>query len=270
MSFERGNTGLEISSGRDDFDVNREQRQADHIRDHQQTVDQKDSSDSPSLNNGRRALSHKNPGYNLAAQKKRAENEKAVRFALKIARRAQELANLNIRLKAIDNRLEELKTEMSELDDMKERIENEEFDPNDPKNASLMKKYGITEDDINSGAWRVILAEKSEQQQTEKTDLEKERVKINERKAELQKNDEDRTHSAKVNNNVDSLEQKNWKSSDKIRASDNTQNNPERDHKINILNEIEAVDVEVGTFMKEYAEAQKIPEIGRASCRERV
>lgn len=121
MVFDQGNTDKEKSkrnNGREDFDVNREQRETDHMRDHQQTVGQQHT-EGPALNNGRRALSHKNPGDNFAAQKKKDEEAKAIRFALK-------MADLNNRLLEIDERLNEIETMQEGINRQLEAIKNGE------------------------------------------------------------------------------------------------------------------------------------------------
>ena len=114
------------------------------------------------------------------------------------------------------------------------------------------------------------MAEKSAQQRTEKTDLEKERVKINARVKEIEEIKANQSLSSEVKNTkVDGSRQGNWKSNKKIRVSNAPEINPESEAGTNIVNNDDAVDVEVGNFMKEFAQAKQIPDERERMTREK-
>ncbi|GEM_PF-3045188 len=70
------------------------------------------------------------------------------------------MAEIREQIQAIDERLEEIADERSELEDLKDQYKNGTLDPNDPKTKELMKKYGLTKEDIDSGLFTAIIAQR--------------------------------------------------------------------------------------------------------------
>lgn len=147
-----------------------EQAKTDHIRDHNHTVGQTELEGS-ALTNGRRALAHKNPLDSQAARKKREKDEDTQRRVLK--QLLDRLEDLYRQIEAINERLEEIDIEINELERLQKLAEVGTLDPNNSEHAKLLKKYGITEDDIESGRLSLILAEKMGQRVDERTELQK-------------------------------------------------------------------------------------------------
>ncbi len=158
----------------DDFEASvgelHEQAKLDHQRDHNHTVAQAELEGS-ALANGRRGLSHKNPSNSLAARKKREKEEATYRSLLKQLQ--DRLEEIYRQIEVINQRLDEIDTEISELERLKELAESELLDPTNPDHARLLKKYGITQEDIESGNLSVILAEQLRHRFDERTELQK-------------------------------------------------------------------------------------------------
>ncbi|MEQ8602864.1 MAG: hypothetical protein RIB45_06065 [Marivibrio sp.] len=62
-----------------------------------------------------------------------------------------QIDDLNDQIAFHDSEIERLNEELNEIDELLEKIENGTLDPDDPGDAALMKKYGITEQDIENG-----------------------------------------------------------------------------------------------------------------------
>ncbi len=158
----------------DDFEASvgavHEQAKLDHQRDHNHTVAQAEL-ESSALANGRRGLSHKNPSDSLAARKKRQKEEATHRSLLKQLQ--NRLEDIYRQIEVINQRLDEIDTEISELERLKELAESELLDPTNPDHARLLKKYGITQEDIDSGNLSAILAKKLGHRFDERTELQK-------------------------------------------------------------------------------------------------
>lgn len=158
----------------DDFEASvrdlQEHTKLDHQRDHNHTVAQAEL-EGGALTNGRRGLSHKNPEHSLAARKKREKDEATHRSLLKQLQ--NQLEEISRQIEVINQRLDEIDTEISELEGLKELADGELLDPTNPDHARLLKKYGITQEDIESGNLSVILAEKLRHRFDERTELQK-------------------------------------------------------------------------------------------------
>jgi hypothetical protein len=152
---------------REDFDASRDQRMADHIRDHNHTIDQADDKGA-ALKNGRRRLSHRSPEQSFLAKKKKDKENSLLRRALK-----QLLDRINEEIAAIDQRLEEIESELHELEHLQDLAEKGTLDPKNPAHAKLLQKYGITQDDLDSGRLSIILSEKMGHRVEEQTELQK-------------------------------------------------------------------------------------------------
>lgn len=159
---------------REDFDVSREQRMADHIRDHNHTIDQADE-EGETLKNGRRRLSHSRSDQSQAAKKKKDKENSLLRRALK-----QLLDQIYEEIAAIDKRLEEIDTELQELEHLQDLAEKGTLDPNNPAHAKLLQKYGITQDDLDIGRLSIMLAERLGHRVEEKTELQKRKEHLQE------------------------------------------------------------------------------------------
>ena len=145
--------------------------------DHNRTVAQADT-DGPALNNGRRRLSHRNPEDSHAAKKKKEKDRTIMRTALK--QLLDRLNDMYLQIEAINQRLDEIDAEMSELESLKELAENGTLDPRNPAHAKLLKKYRITQEDIDSGSLLILLAGRLGQRADERTELEKRRDDLQE------------------------------------------------------------------------------------------
>ena len=147
-----------------------EQAKADHIRDHNHTVGQMDLEGS-ALTNGRRPLANKHASDSQAARKKREKEERVYRTLLKEFQ--ERLEDLFRQIEAINQRLDEIETEIHELERLQKLAEDGMLDPKNPAHAQLLKKYGITKEDIDSGNLSFILAEKLGMRVDERTELQK-------------------------------------------------------------------------------------------------
>ena len=154
-----------------------EQAKTNHIRDHNHTVGQMEM-EGDALTNGRRALAQKNPAESKAAKKKR-EKEEAVHRTL-LQQFLDRLDELFRQIEAINERLEEIDTEISELERLRKLAEDGLLDLNNPAHAKLLKKYGITKEDIDSGNLSLILANQLDQRVDERTELQKRKQTLEE------------------------------------------------------------------------------------------
>ncbi len=181
---------------REDFDVSRDQRMADHLRDHNHTVGQVDD-EGEALNNGRRRLSHRSPEQSLIAKEKKHKDRSLLRMALK--QWLDRLEALYEEIAAIDQRLSEIDIEMRELEHLHELAEQRVLDPKNPAHAKLLKKYRITQDDLTSGRLSFILAGNLGNRVEEQTELQK-------RKASLQEQANDAIEEAQANELITGVE----------------------------------------------------------------
>lgn len=114
------------------------------------------------VGSGWRALNQSAEKFSELRQRKE-KKEKEIRQALKLA--LQNIIDsldvyidrLDDQIAEIDERIDEIKTEMQEIEEIKEQIEDGTFDPNSEANQKLMKKYGFTKEDIDSGTYLIIL-----------------------------------------------------------------------------------------------------------------
>lgn len=146
----------------------RDHAQTDHIRDHNHTVGQMELEGS-ALTNGRRALAQKNPAESGTVKKTREKQDAAHRTLLK--QFLDRLEDLYRQIEAINQRLDEIVTEISELERLQKLAEDGMLDPNNPDHAKILKKYGITKEDIERGNLSLILADKLGQREDERTEL---------------------------------------------------------------------------------------------------
>ncbi len=158
-----------------------EQAKSDHQRDHNHTIGQSELEGS-ALTNGRRALAHKNPSESLAARKKKEKDRAMIRTALK--QLLDRLEDIYREIEAINQRLEEIDTEITELERLQQLAEHGTLEPNNPAHANLLKKYGITQEDIESGRLSLILAEKLGQRVDERTELQKRKESLEQEASE--------------------------------------------------------------------------------------
>lgn len=114
------------------------------------------------VGSGWRALNQSAEKFSELRQRKE-KKEKEIRQALKLALQNiidsldDYIDRLNDQIAEIDERIDEIKTEMQEIEEIKEQIEDGTFDPNSEANQKLMKKYGFTKEDIDSGTYLIIL-----------------------------------------------------------------------------------------------------------------
>lgn len=88
------------------------------------------------------------------------------------------LAEIDTRLAEIGDRLEEIKAERSGIEELEELITSGKLDPQNERHKELMKRKNITEDDIKSGAWVLILNKKKEALNIEEGELEHEQTQL--------------------------------------------------------------------------------------------
>lgn len=88
---------------------------------------------------------------NKNIQKIQTRDRKARAEAHYMALLHAQLAQLDDLIEWHGDEIVRLEQEVSELDALGERIRNGELDPNDPADAALMAKYGITPDDLKNG-----------------------------------------------------------------------------------------------------------------------
>ena len=138
--------------------------------DHNHTVGQADE-EGPTLKSGRRRVSHRNPENSREAKDKEAKYWALMRTALK--QLLDRLEDIYRQIEAINQRLDEIDIEISELEHLKELAESGLLDPRNPDHAGLLKKYGITQEDMENGNLSAILAEKLGHRVKERTELQK-------------------------------------------------------------------------------------------------
>ena len=178
-----------------------EQAKADHIRDHNHTVSQMDLEGS-ALTNGRRALAHKHASDSQAIRRKREKEERVYRTLLK--QFLDRLEDIFRQIEAINQRLDEIETEIHELERLQKLAEDGMLDPNNPAHAQLLKKYGITKEDIDSGNLSLILAEKLGMRVDERTELQQ-------RKEALQREAQEAIAEASVDETISPEEAQQFK-----------------------------------------------------------
>lgn len=114
------------------------------------------------VGSGWRALNQSAEKFTELRQRKE-KKEKELRQALKLALQNiidsldDYIDRLDDQIAKIDERIDEIKTEMQEIEEIKEQIEDGTFDPNSEAGQKLMKKYGFTKEDIDSGTYLIIL-----------------------------------------------------------------------------------------------------------------
>ena len=145
-----------------------DQAKRDHIRDHNHTVGQMELEGS-ALTNGRRALAQKNPTESRVAKRKREKEEAAHRRLLR--QYLDRLEDLYRQIEVINQRLEQIDTELTELQRLQKLAEDGTLDPNNFAHAELLRKYGMTKEDIEKGSLSLILADKLGQRFHERTEL---------------------------------------------------------------------------------------------------
>ena len=168
----------DLNTNRDDEDLEHEvsephrKAKQEHIIDHNHTVRQADD-EGTALHSGRRKLSHRNPSDSNHAKKKRDKEQALFRAALKQLQ--DHLNKIFEEITAINERLNELFTEIDELERLKELAENNLLDPKNPEHAKLLHKYGFTQDDLDSGRLLILLNEQLGYRMEERTALEQRR-----------------------------------------------------------------------------------------------
>lgn len=172
-------------------DVHRKAKKK-HQTDHNYTVKQADD-ETTALHNGRRKLSHRGPDESAAAKKKRDNEEALFRSALKqLQDRLEELFE---EIVVITERLLEIDTEIEELEYLKNLAGKGLLDPKNPDHAKLLKKYGITQEDLDSGRILLLLNEQLGFRRDERTALEK-------RRDELQEQAKEAIHEAQADGTI--------------------------------------------------------------------
>ena len=144
----------------------------EHQTDHNYTVKQADD-EGTALDTGRRRLSHRNPYESENAKKKREQEQALFRTALQQLQ--DRLNEIFEEIAAINERLQEIAMEMEEMEYLKDLAEKGLLDPKNPDHATLLKKYGITQDDLESGRILLLLNEQLGYRIDERTALEKRR-----------------------------------------------------------------------------------------------
>jgi hypothetical protein len=80
-----------------------------------------------------------------AAVKKKEREQQYINLLL------QQLRDLDRRIAANNEQIKVLQEELTELRELEQLAKGGKLDPDDPRHAALMEKYGITEDDIKHG-----------------------------------------------------------------------------------------------------------------------
>ena len=256
----------------EDFDVSRDKRKADQKRDWDHTVAQADE-EGTTLRSGRIKLSHTASGGTLAAQRKK--DKAATRRALNqvMKQLQQQLADLDRQIGDLKNKIAKFETEIEELDQDIEKTEQELAEAFGPDWKEKIKRGELDMTHPLIQQWMMQNQER-EQKQTQKSEHERERDKLETKRAEIEgqletlheerklaQRDGDDLEAGKITEEAIQLaDERNQIRNQQVglEKHDDVQNKAELiAHSERDGNSISTHE-EVGAFMKEYAQAQKI------------
>lgn len=227
----------------------------DALRDHNHTMAQKDS-DSPSLENGRIALSYKNPNDSLSARKKK--DEKAIRFALKMINLVNQLVAIDMRLSEIYQMQQGINRQLKAIQQGNgvELDSNGKLQDKDAEKAlqEYEKKHGVKVDRTNTEAVYQSLLLYNQELNAENHRLTQERDEVQHQLDNLSKEQNPPTKE------VNSLLSKAWELKGQQTEFQNhnaIEDKAEYEHQAATISRSLSLHDEIRNFMQEFAKARK-------------